>query len=255
MAKSQTVEETALVTINGDLAIPEGLVEQLEGSPSLQEIDGEDRMTPYYCFNVKLTDTEGKWYPPDVFFHTLTEDTKSQIDCVLLFLHKTNRYRTFDEKEGSKTLCRSLDCYMGVWQDTGDELLCKDCKYQRWTNQGAPPCKRCYNFVGVDLDDREPFIITAKSTSMTPAKRFLNHHFLKKLRGKDLPLYVYRTRLSLECPKGTYAVLQFDVIGQNTVEEIEAYTGLCGELLQSQRLDFTFEQPEEVEEEGSEPPF
>ncbi len=88
-----TKKEKTLVKVNTDLTLPQDLIPELEQSPSLQEIDQEDRMTPYYCFNVKLTDPEGNWYPKEVFFHTLREDARSELNCVLLFLHKTNRYR------------------------------------------------------------------------------------------------------------------------------------------------------------------
>ena len=147
---------------------------------------------------------------------------------------------------------RSLDCRVGVWQDSGEEISCKGCEHIQWTNHSAPPCKLCYNFVGVDVEGTEPFIITAKSTSTTPAKRFLNHYFLKKLRGKDLPLYVYRTRLGLDCPQGTYSVLTFERGPANSPQDIRTFAKVTKELLASTRLDFSFEQPEEAEvvEEG-----
>lgn len=240
-------KETALVTLNGDLALPEDLIPELDDSPSLQEIDGEDRMTPYYCFNVKLQDDEGGWYPKEVFFHTLREDTKPLIDCVLLFLHKTNRYRTYSDETGSETVCQSLDRKSGVWMDTGEERLCKGCEYTVWKNHTPPPCKLCYSFVGMDADDGEPFIITAKSTSLSPARQYLNKNFLRKLQGRDLPLYVYRTHLGLEQPNGTYAVLTFERGPANTPNDIRAFAALTKELLASTRLDFAYEQPEAVE--------
>lgn len=249
MAKTEEKrnEETALVTLNGDLSLPTELMVDLEESPSLQEIDEEDRMTPYYSFNVKLKDPEGNWYPPNMFFHTLREDTKPAIDCVLLFLHKTNRYRTYSDETGSKTVCQSLDRKVGFWIDTGEERSCKDCKYPVWENHTPPACKLCYNFVGVDMDDGEPFIITAKSTSLSPARQYLNRTFLRKLNGRDLPLYVYRTRLELEQPNGTYAVLTFGRGPANPTQQIRGFAVLTKELLASSKLDFTFEQPEAVD--------
>lgn len=246
-AQEKKQEETALVKVNGDLALTSDLIPELEQSPSLQEIDEGDRMTPYYCFNVKLKDPEDNWYPKDVFFHTLREDTKPELGCVLLFLHKTNRYRIFDEKEGSKTLCRSLDCREGIWTDTGEVLTCNECEYREWVNHTPPACKLCYNFVGLDIEDGEPFIITAKSTSISPAKQYLNRNFLRKLQGKDLPLFVYQTHLGLVQPNGTYAVLTFQRGPVNSAKDIRHFAELTRELLASSRLDFTFEQPEEVE--------
>ena len=251
MADKQTVEkkqkETAMVKVNGDLMLPPELIPELEESPSLQEIEEEDRMTPYYCFNVKLTDSEGNWYPPNVFFHTLREDSKPSVECILLFLHKTNRYRVYSEETGSETVCQSLDCRTGLWADTGEERVCKGCEYALWKNHTPPLCKLCYSFVGMDIEDAEPFIITAKSTSLSPARQYLNKNFLRKLQGVDLPLYVYQTRLGLMQPNGTYAVLTFERGPANSAKDIRGFAALTKDLLASRRLDFTFEQPEEVD--------
>ena len=213
-------------------------------------------MTPYYCFNVKLQDPEGKWYGPDVFFHTLREDTKPEIDCVLLFLHKTHRYRVYTEEAGSQTLCQSLDCRMGIWRDTAEQLPCQGCEHAQWKNHTPPACKLCYSFVGVDLEDSGPFIVTAKSTSLSPARQFLNKYFLRKLQGKDLPLYVYQSHLGLIQPKGTYSVLSLERGQANSPGDIRHFAELTRELLASKRLDFTFEQPEVVEDaEAEDLPF
>jgi len=111
----------------------------------------------------------------------------------------------------------------------------------------------------MDVEDGEPFIITAKSTSLSPARQYLNKNFLRKLQGVDLPLYVYQTHLGLMQPNGTYAVLTFERGPANSAKDIRGFAALTKDLLASRRLDFTFEQPEEVdiveESEGDDLPF
>jgi len=240
---------TELVVIGNGLSLPQTTTALLEKSASLSEIDAGDQYLPYYCFNVRLKDKGDEWLPKDVFFHTLREDTKPEVNCVLLFLHKTHRYRVFTEGEGSRTICQSLNRIEGYNQDEDKIIKCAECPnvpVRRWQNGNPPTCKLCYNFVGIDLDDGEPFIITAKSTSATPTKRFLNKFFLRKFKGDDLPLFVFRLKMRLETPEGTYSVLSFEMVETNSPAEIERYAALCEELRASSKVDFTYEPPEDV---------
>lgn len=246
MPKKQSTE---LVVIGNGFSLPQSTAALLETSVSLSEIDSGDQYLPYYCFNVRIKDKNGEWLPKDVFFHTLREDAKPEINCVLLFLRKTHRYRVFTEGEGSRTICQSLNRIEGYNQEEDKLIKCAECPYipvRRWQNGNPSTCKLCYNFVGIDLDDGEPFVITAKSTSATPTKRFLNKFFLRKLKGKDLPLFVYRVKLKLERPEGTYAVLTFELVDTNSGTEIMRYAELCEELRASSKVDFTYEEPEDV---------
>jgi len=70
-----------------------------------------------------------------------------------------------------------------------------------------------------------------------------------KLKGKNLPLFIYKTRLSLEMPTGTYAVITYEPIETNTPSQIERYAKICEELMTSSKIDYTFKQPEDVNEE------
>lgn len=253
MPKKRSID---LVIIGNGLSLPQTTTAILEKSASLSEIDAGDQYLPYYCFNVRLKDKNGEWLPRNVFFHTLREETKPEINCVLLFLHKTHRYRIFVEAEGSRTICQSLNRIEGYNQEEDKIIQCAECPnvpVRRWHNGKPSLCKLCYNFVGIDLDDREPFIITAKSTSATPTKRFLNKFFLRKLKGKDLPLFVYQMRLGLEMPEGTYSVLTFEPKGSNSPAEIERYAAVCDELRASSKVDFTCEQPEDVNADANVP--
>jgi hypothetical protein len=251
--------QTGLVTIRPGVVVPEDIIPVLESSRSLQEITPEDALIPWYFFNMSLKGQDGKWLPKEQFFHSLREDTRASIDCTLLFLHKTHRYAIFEEAEGTKILCSSLDRITGHWRETGETLECATCEYApipaHWKNGTPPPCKLIWTFVGFDEAHEEPFAISAKSTSMTPAKRFLNTHFIGKFKGRDLPLFVYKVRLSLTQPTGTYAVLQFEVTGMNTPEEIKRYAALAEALIGSSRINFEAEQPEETGETGDGMPF
>ena len=116
----------------------------------------------------------------------------------------------------------------------------------RWSELGLdhdqlPAMPDHYDVID-NADARHPFRLVA-----APARQFLNRTFLRKLHGRDLPLYVFRTHLGLEQPNGTYAVLSFERGPANSVRDIRYFAGLTEELLASRRLDFTFEQPEEPE--------
>jgi len=249
MAKKTQQNSHPLVSVSPTLELPEDVMPLLESSRSLEEIDDADKMVPWYFFNNKLKGPDDAWLASDVFFHSLREDTTETIEATLLFLRKTHRYRLYTEGEGSKTLCASLDRVEGLWRETGEVLSCADCRYaplpQNWTNGTPPPCQLIWTLVGFDEANQEPFAINAKATSLTPAKRFLNQHFLRKFKGKDLPLFVYRVRIGLTQPTGTYAVLSFEVIEPNNAEAIRGYARLAEDLQGSSRISYETEPPEE----------
>ena len=60
------------------------------------------------------------------------------------------------------------------------------------------------------------------------------------------PRSVYRVKLRLERPEGTYAVLSFELLDTNSGTEIMRYAKLCEELRASLKVDFTYEQHEDV---------
>ena len=241
---------TALVPIRGDLALPQDFISTLEQSQSLAEITPEDRLIPHECFNVKLQ-KDGQWIPTNRFFNTVTEEVNEEINAALLFLKKSRKYVVWDEDAGSTLMCHSIDLETGNWQEPAEYKRCEICPLQRWNGNGRnsepPKCKLVWNFVGVNLKNGDPFIVSAKSTSMKPVRSFLNRHFIGKLRGKNLPLFCYAVRLRLYQPTGTYAVLQPEVGPTFGREEIETWHRLSQELWNSRRIDLTQTPPEEVE--------
>ena len=250
-SRSSRNDQKALVAIRPGLELPASVLSILETSRSLQEVEEQDTMIPWLFFNMALKDSEGKWLPKNAFFHSLREDARETIDCTLLLLHKSHRYTLYDESEGTKVLCSSLDRVHGTWRETGEIIPCTTCALSpipsHWKNGTPPPCRMIWTFVGFDEFHQEPFAINVKSTSMTPAKRFLNTHFLGKFQGKDLPLFVYKARLTLDQPTGTYAVLQMGIRGMNTPSAMKRYAELTEILLGSGRINFDAEQPEQAE--------
>jgi hypothetical protein len=222
--------ETTLTKTNGATALTAEtrelstqLLEECGGYTGLEEADGEDYKLPLYTFNMKWKDPKtGRPIPPDVFFHTVTEEHKPTVRCVLLRLKKANRMATFIDGVGTKVLCRSLDRITGVMED-GSTRLCQGCPDFVWRSESdgkggsrrVKPCGVNYHFIALDLDTEEPFVIRVKGTSVDPVKSYLNRHFLKKRRTPrgllDVPLFVTETLLSLKMSDNmNYAILSLE---------------------------------------------
>ena len=250
---AQTEETTtALIALQNGLALPEDMVGELEQSESLVEITPDDRLLAHECFNVKLKDSNGQWIPSSRFFNTVTEEATEDIDAVLLFLKKSRRYVQWDEDAGSTLMCYSTDLQIGNWQEPAKLLKCETCPFQKWNGNGRhgqpPKCKLVWNFVGINLTTGDPFIVSAKSTSLKPVKQFLNKYFIGKLRGKNLPLFCYAVKLRLTQPIGTYAVLQPEIGEPFKREDIATWHRLSQELWNSRRIDLTQMPPEEIDQ-------
>jgi hypothetical protein len=247
--KASPSPTASLVPLPTGLALAPELLEELEASPSLAEIVPEDRLIAHECFNVKLQDSAGVWIPANRFFNTVTETVSEEIEAVLLFLKKSRRYVRWDEDTGSILTCYSLDLQTGAWQEPEENRECPTCSFQRWgngRNGDPPPCKLVWNFVGLNLRTNDPFIVSAKSTSLKPMKQFLNKHFIGKWRGRNLPLFCYRVILRLIQPTGTYAVLAPEIGLPFNREEIATWHRLSQELWDSQRIDLVQMPPEEI---------
>jgi len=135
----------------------------------------------------------------------------------------------------------------------GEVQDCASCPHKSWGNghgrEAAPKCGVVYNLLGIDLDDGSPFIVRAKSTSLRPVQRYLAKHFLGKLKlpeggYADLPLFTYRTKLSLTMPTGTYAVLDLENAGACNEAEIRQYKALYESLRGVGGIDHEDDLPE-----------
>ena len=213
------------------VTLPAEFVAELRESQSLAEIAPEDRLIPHECYNVKLKVGED-WIPANRFFNTVSEEVSPEIDAVWLFLKKSRRYTHYSEDDGASLVCKSLDMKTGFWQAPEETRACETCPFQKWTEK-PPACKEVWNFVGLNLATNSPFLVAVKSTSIKPVKAFLNTHFIGKLPGGGhLPLYVYRVKLKLAMPRGTYSVLS-PVLGEAfTQEEIMRWHQMCQQLAQ-----------------------
>lgn len=242
-------ESTALapVTTNTlDLALPPELAEELGELNALGELGREDRPLPIMAFNMKAKDESGAWIPKDSFFNTSTEEVVESIEGVLLTVKKTRRHSNYIEGQGTEILCRSNDMQNGVDID-GKQIACATCPKKNWVRNEKPQCAVVYNFIGVDSRTGQPFVVRAKGASLPPTRKYIAKYFTSKLRLQngqfaDLPLFVYRTKLSLDTPEGTYAVLRMENTGPCTKEEILQFKGLYETFQHFRQVDLDSEQ-------------
>lgn len=204
--KNESVEEqgqAALALAQSDeLAGIEGLDFEDDG---LEEVDAEDVKLAAKVFNFKGTDENDDPIPPNAFYDTVTEQTKKELDLVLLTLHKTNEWREYDEGEGrSHIRCRSFDRVTGVMED-GTERQCQGCPDAKWrTTDSGKRTRRCgpvYNVFAIERDSRQPCVVRFKRTSLPVIQGYLNkHHIGRRVqagRRSNYPLFVFRCTATL----------------------------------------------------------
>ena len=254
---SQKQETTAVVPKNSaalELALPPDLAEELGELDALSELGREDRPLPIMAYNMKMKDESGSWLPKDVFFNTSTEETVESIEGVLLTVKKTRRHANYVEGQGTEILCRSDDLKIGIDID-GNQVECATCNKKNWVRNEKPQCGLVYNFIGIDSGTGQPFVVRAKGASLPPTRRYIAKFFTNKLRLKnghyaDLPLFVFHTRLTLDTPEGTYAVLRMENIGPCSQEEIVQFKALYETFKNFRSVDLDSEQPAAKDDDG-----
>ncbi len=249
-------KSTEVTTITNNLVLPNDLAGELASLGALDGLDKDDRPLPYWIYNAKIKLDDGSWVSKDTFFNTVTEESKDEIDCVLLHLRKTRRHAEYIEGVGTQVHCRSEDLKTGITVD-GEFCNCETCPSKKWGSgrgrEAAPKCNTVYNLIGIDLEDQSPFMVRAKVTSLKPVQKFLARHFVGKLRLKsgamhDLPLFVYKTKLSLQMPTDNYSVLSLDNISPCTEAEIREYQSLYEYFKTSDRVRTDVEPDETIED-------
>ena len=246
--KKETTADLAPVNTTAlDLALPPDLAEELGELNALGELGREDRPLPIMAFNMKAKDETGAWIPKDRFFNTATEEIIDDIECVLITVKKTRRHANYIEGQGTEILCRSDNLTVGIDID-GKQIECATCPKKNWVRNEKPQCGLVYNFVGLDLRTGQPFVVRAKGASLPPTRKYIAKYFTSKLRLQsgqfaDLPLFVYHTKLSLDTPEGTYAVLRMENIGACSKEEILQFKGLYETFQNFRQVDLDSEQP------------
>jgi len=243
-------ESTALAPVTTtalDLALPPDLAEELGELNALGELSREDRPLPVLAYNMKAKDETGAWIRKDIFYNTATEETIEDVECVLITVKKTRRHANYIEGQGTEILCRSDDLKTGVDID-GKQIECASCPKKNWLRNEKPQCGLTYNFVGVDLKTGQPFVVRTKGASLPPTRKHIAKHFTSKLRLKsgqfaDYPLFVFKTKLTLDTPEGTYAVLRMENIGPCSKEEILQFKSLYETFQHFRQVDLDSEQP------------
>lgn len=198
-------------------------------SDGLEELDASDVKLAAKVFNMKSTDADGNPLPPNVFFDTVTEKTKKELDLLPFSLHKSREWRMFDEaKQESVIKCRSMDVITGTMDD-GTTRACEGCPDYQWKTVNGKRSRNCgdvYNLFAIDREENQPCVIRFKKTSLDVIKSHLNKHHLGKrsIGGKrsNYPLFSFTVRASLKMTgdKVKYAVPVLEKTGVAPREEM-----------------------------------
>jgi hypothetical protein len=256
MAKSspaRSAEPTALATVapsNDQLAafndVFGGMTFEATG---LEEADTDDIKTPSVVFNLKGTDTRGVDRTLRDFMFTDTEEYTRELNLIMVAYAKSNKFAVFNESENkNQTICSSYDRVTGTLRAQHPKLQiaqgstrpCERCPDMQWfkddKGKNRRNCAEVSNvFALVVSDERDQhglippsalgreFMIRFGKTALPPFEAHLNKHHFKKhpqVRGKDVPLFAYAVKLTMEPQKGgVYAVPVFnkgDMVSRDT---------------------------------------
>lgn len=207
-----------------DLAGIEGFAELDIQDDGLTEFTPDDIKLPVWIWNANITDAEGNPIPKNVFFNTLTEEVRRELDVVLIKVHMTNQWAEFNEEtKHNEIRCSSFDRVDGTMSD-GTARKCEGCPDYKWQmltdNKGklkrGRKCGPTWLTYAVELATLQPCVIKFKRTGLKPAEDYVSRHHLgqRKLRDKttgkirlvNYPLYTYACRLTLKMADSkTYA--------------------------------------------------
>lgn len=227
--KEETTTGSALALAHHDELA--GVLDFEVDSDGLEEVDASDIKLAAKVFNMKSTDASGDPLPPNVFFDTVTEQTKKELNLLPFSLHKSREWRSFDEsKQESVIHCRSMDSETGTMAD-GTRRPCEGCPDYQWatnpvTKKRGRNCGDVYNLFAIDRDDNQPCVIRFKRTSLDVIKSHLNKHHLNKrsIGGKrsNYPLFSFTVKASLKMAgdKIKYAVPVLEKVGVAPREEM-----------------------------------
>jgi hypothetical protein len=160
----------------------------------------------------------------------------------------------WSEELGSDPECRSSDALSpdpaieepknAKCHDKVGNRLVPVCPYAVWQSGQAPSCNLTYNFLAIDMETMQPFLIFLRSTSVRPAKNLISHVHLSRK-----PFYDVSCRMSLNevsNQRGTFFVADF-----SDYEDHEPGTYRDWyESLRSYDVNRTLEAEEELEDDG-----
>lgn len=186
------------------------------GVDGLEDVEASDILLASKVWNMPGIDKNGQAYPSNVFFDTLTEETQSTIDCVLLLSKKMLRWDEFDDAQDKTVIyCESRDRKTGTMAD-GSTRPCGGCPDAEWfkdaDGKSYKKCGEVHNVVGFEVNG-QPFAVKFKKTGLKPFRTHLIRYHLNKMRSKktgrrvNVPMYFFQVELSLKLAStGKYAV-------------------------------------------------
>ena len=205
----------------------------------LDDFETSDIKIGSILWNMRGKDKHGKTMTKDVFFDTVSEETRETIDVVMLTLKKTYKWDSFDQGL-DKTIvhCQSNDRVTGVMED-GQRRPCLDCPDYGWfTDDEGKNVRRCgdvMNVVAEEQETQKPIMIRFKKTGLTPFQKHTSTHHknarvhvdkkTKKKTRKNMPLFAYACRLSLKMSdNGMYSIPVLEPIEQSrTADGVPQY--------------------------------
>ncbi len=238
MAKQQAKKEEAAGNGSSALALVQndelaGVLDDVHFDvDGLGEVGAEDIKLAAKVWNFKGVDRAGDPIAPNVFFDTVGETAKKELDLALVDLTKSNEWREYDESEGKSHIrCRSWDRVTGTMED-GTERPCKGCPDAQWkTDAKGKRTRRCgpvYNVLAVERDTAQPVVLRFKRTSLPVIQQHLNRHHIGKRvvagRRANYPLFVFQVNASLKMSDDKkYAIPVLERGGVLERAEIEAH--------------------------------
>lgn len=186
------------------------------GNVGLDDVGGEDVKLGVKLWNMKGLDPNGRSYPRDVFFDTISETTSDEVDAVFLLTQKTKRFDEFDNAL-DKTIvhCESNDRITGTMK-SGVTRQCHGCPDDGWfkdaDGKAFRKCGEVHNVVGVERLSQKPFAMRFKKTALKPFRQYVMAHHWGARKSKDgkranVPLFVYGVKVTLRMHEsGKYAL-------------------------------------------------
>ena len=164
-----------------------------------------------------LKDSAGNSASPGQFYHPAKTRIFESLKMIILGFKLG---RTLYVEEGEETIigCRSYDSLTSTEGES-----CAKCKNSKWEANKPPPCKLYFEFMCLD-EDGDPFLLTAKGSSFSPARVFIND-----MLGASLPLFshwVKATSKLIEGKKGRFYIMQFKRGKKNSLEEVKNYASI-----------------------------
>ncbi len=213
-AKADEGQETAALSLlSGSDALADVLGEVELDTDGLEELESSDIRLAALVFNFKGIDKKTEEpIPPNVYFNTVTEETKKKVRLAVLTYHKSHQWSEFDDvAQKTKNRCRSWDRVRGEMDD-GTVRACNGCPDRAWKmdekkGKRSRNCSDVVNAVALDLESKMPVVIRFKRTAERPWTDYLNKHIIGKrgfVNGKPahMPLFAAATTLSLEMVSG-----------------------------------------------------